>query len=142
MAIQFKITNNQHDWEKIREEVFVVEQGFENEFDHSDSSAMHLTLYDDHVLIGTCRGLIKDGIGQIGRLAVLKEHRQKGYGKLLVEKMEELLKSYGVVEFELSAQVYAIPFYKGLGYEAVGQQEYEEHVLHQKMIKSIEVESE
>ena len=137
MTTTFKIINNQKDWEKIREEVFVVEQGFQNEFDQFDRNALHLTLYDDGVLIGTCRGIIKGGVGHIGRLAVLKEHRRQGYGKMLITKMEKLLISYGIYKMELSAQVQAVPFYIEQGYTKVGEPSYDEHVLHQKMRKTI-----
>lgn len=40
---------------RIREEVFVREQGFENEFDETDQRAFHLVLYDGEIPVAVCR---------------------------------------------------------------------------------------
>ena len=40
---------------KIREMVFMQEQGFEEEFDTIDDYAKHLILFDGEVAAGTCR---------------------------------------------------------------------------------------
>lgn len=39
----------------IRTEIFMKEQGFENEFDEIDEQCMHLVIYDKDTPIGTCR---------------------------------------------------------------------------------------
>ena len=65
----------------IREEVFVKEQGFTEEFDTVDRRAAHLVAYDDSgVPVGTCRVFASDSdkIYYLGRLAVLKNFRNKG----------------------------------------------------------------
>ena len=40
---------------KIREEVFVKEQGFREEFDGIDEMAIHIVLFDGEKAVGTCR---------------------------------------------------------------------------------------
>ena len=40
---------------KIRKEVFMEEQGFHDEFDETDETAVHLVLYIDQVPAATCR---------------------------------------------------------------------------------------
>lgn len=40
---------------KIRKEVFMEEQGFHDEFDETDETAIHLVLYIDQVPAATCR---------------------------------------------------------------------------------------
>lgn len=138
MIIEYKIKNNHADYKKVRSEVFVKEQGFKNEFDIDDYNALHLTMYVDSELIGTCRALIVDNIGIIGRIAILPPWRAQGFGKKMLNKMETLLRSYNVVSYELSAQEQAIPFYEDQGYHKEGQPYHDEHVLHQKMVKEIQ----
>lgn len=43
------------DEEKKRQEVFVSEQGFENEFGDVDNIATHMTLYNGVDAVGCCR---------------------------------------------------------------------------------------
>lgn len=40
---------------KIRNEVFVKEQGFNNEFDDIDNIAKHLLVYENEQPVSTCR---------------------------------------------------------------------------------------
>lgn len=137
MLIQFKIKDNHKDYKKVRQQVFVEEQGFEHEFDMKDYQAMHLTMYVDGELIGTCRGLINDNIGTIGRLAILPEYRRKGFGAKMLDKMEEMLRSYNVKVMELKAQIYAVPFYEQKGYHRTGIEEMDEKILHIWMRKEV-----
>ena len=67
------------DSKSIREEVFVVEQGFTEEFDTVDNRAIHFVAYDDlGSQMGTCRIFTEesDKIYYLGRLAVLKKFRK------------------------------------------------------------------
>lgn len=137
MKIEFKVKNNHQDWKKVRKEVFIDEQGFQNEFDLKDYSALHLTMYVDDELVGACRALIEDQVGIIGRLALYPQYRRQGHGKRIVLKMEELLKSYNIMKMKLSAQAHAVEFYKSLGYVEVGKQTIDEHVIHQPMEKEV-----
>ena len=51
--MEFKISNElTKDEMFIREEVFMQEQGFKNEFDDIDDSATHIVLYDDGSPVG------------------------------------------------------------------------------------------
>ena len=67
---------------RIREEVFVREQGFENEFDETDQSASHLILYDGEMPVAVCRFFPGDQPGDymVGRIAVIKECRGRNLG--------------------------------------------------------------
>lgn len=51
----------------VRKQVFVVEQGFEEEFDEIDSLAWHVVLYDGDKPIATGRTFLRDGQFIIGR---------------------------------------------------------------------------
>lgn len=39
----------------IREEVFIKEQGFKDEFDEIDDVAKHVLIFDGDIPVGTCR---------------------------------------------------------------------------------------
>ena len=54
MIIQILNTIND-DIKQIRTDVFMKEQGFENEFDEIDEKAKFVLLYIDGKAVGTCR---------------------------------------------------------------------------------------
>ena len=59
----------------IRIEVFMKEQGFENEFDEIDTISHHIVVFDEGKPIGTCRFFKENNHYTIGRVAVLKKYR-------------------------------------------------------------------
>ena len=62
---------------QIREEVFVEEQGFLQEFDETDVKADHLVWYEAGEAAATCRYYAGEekGVYWLGRLAVRKRFR-------------------------------------------------------------------
>ena len=138
MKYEFKI-NQKEDCFRIREEVFVKEQHFEDEFDAIDDTCTFITLYDGDVCIG-CARVFKDSnpnIGIFGRLAITKAYRGQHLGSEIVKYAEGILKDMGVKEIHLHAQLEKLPFYEKLGYEAYGDIEKEEYMDHQWMRKDI-----
>ena len=75
----------------IREEVFVKEQGFFEEFDDKDDIATHFVALECGKPVGTCR-LLKGADGEylIGRIAVVKSQRGRGVGAGLVAFAEKV----------------------------------------------------
>lgn len=65
----------------IREEVFVREQGFTEEFDEIDAKAVHILLFFGQKAVGTCRFFQSGGSWLIGRVAVLRAFRAKAAAK-------------------------------------------------------------
>ncbi|WDT79943.1 MAG: hypothetical protein MPW14_22965 [Candidatus Manganitrophus sp.] len=77
---------------RLREEVFVIEQGvpLEIELDDEDDRAIHFVAISGREVIGTARLVVKGRSGQgksgqrksgkIGRMAVRKDWRGKGLG--------------------------------------------------------------
>lgn len=59
-----------------QEEVFVKEQGFQNEFDDIDDFATHICIYEDGKALGCVRFYVENDKMRIGRLAVLKQARK------------------------------------------------------------------
>ena len=89
-----------------RIEVFVKEQGFRDEFDDIDAIAIHFVAYDEgNRPIGTCRIFTVDDpqIYLLGRLAVVKDYRGKGLGKVLLEQADTLATIFKLDE--LTAEV-------------------------------------
>lgn len=121
----------------IREDVFVREQGFHNEFDEIDAVAWHTVIYDNGRPAATGRAFLEDGAWHIGRVAVRKEFRGKQYGAAVMQALERKIAELGAESVGLSAQVQARGFYEKLGYEAHGGEYLDEHCPHVSMTKCL-----
>ncbi len=124
---------------EIREEVFVVEQEFQEEFDSVDKTAVHLVMYDGEEAIACARFFPEEeeGIYHIGRIAVRKKYRGQGLGtKIVLAAEAEIAARKGKVVI-LSAQLRAKGFYDSLGYEAYGEIYKEEYCDHVAMKKTL-----
>jgi predicted GNAT family N-acyltransferase len=126
-------------WEKarahaspIRFTVFVEEQGVprEIELDEQDPLSIHAVVFEDRRPVATGR-LLPDG--HIGRMAVLKEWRNRGIGALVLKRLLDCAKERGDREVALSAQVRAVPFYLANGFVTEGDEYLEAGIRHQAM---------
>lgn len=117
----------------IRTKVFVEEQGFKEEFDTIDKIAEHLILFVDDNPIGTCRYYKKDDSYYFGRLAILKEYRNKNYGGLLLKEAINNLKKENAHKVILNSQLRAKDFYIKHDFLQEGEVFYEEGCPHIKM---------
>ena len=119
----------------IRGKVFVVEQEIDwaLEVDDWDYDATLFVCYDDNIAIGAAR-LYKN---KVGRVAVLKEHRHKKVGRVLMTALEAYAKKQGLKTLELGAQCYIIPFYEKLGYIAYGEVFLDADIEHRMMKKEL-----
>lgn len=128
------------DAEKIRTEVFIDEQGFQNEYDEIDSIAAHVVLYDSQdVPVATCRVFFDSNLKSyvIGRLAVLKKHRGENLGTNVVKAAEEYIRKNGGHSVILHAQCRVSNFYQKLGYVSYGEVEDDEGCPHIHMRKQL-----
>ncbi len=123
----------------IRFKVFVEEQGFKNELDETDDTALHFVLYADGAAAGTGRMFTENGgeAYHLGRIAVLPEYRGLHLGSDIVNAMCEKAKSLGAERCELSAQCRAADFYKKLGFKEQGEVYLDEYCPHIFMVKNI-----
>ena len=132
--------NLPQDSKDIREEVFVIEQGFEEEFDTIDNRALHLVAYDNlGRSLGTCRVFSEgsEATFYLGRLAVKKDFRSAGIGKELVLAAEEAVRARGGECIKLHSQKRAMNFYKKCGYKEFGEVDFEEGCPHIWMEKHL-----
>lgn len=125
------------DARKIRTEVFILEQGFQDEFDETDEIAEHLVLYDHGAPIATGRLFAEDGSYHLGRIAVQKDYRKKGIGRILMQKLEERVRELGGKQVTISAQIRAEGFYQCCGYRSEGETYFDEHYPHIRMVKEL-----
>ena len=106
----------------IREEVFCQEQGFKNEFDELDQTAISLVLYLDEKPIATGRlTKVDPATYQIGRVAVRKPYRHQQVGSYLMEFLCQKARELGAKTAIVHAQLDKRDFYNRLGfYEFAG----------------------
>lgn len=123
----------------IRQTVFVEEQGFEEEFDTIDNTAVHAVGFADGTPIATGRifPAEEDGAYYLGRLAVLKDFRKGGTGSKMLSFLENEAAKRGASKIILHAQIQAQPFYEKNGYIAKGEPFLEESAPHITMIKKL-----
>ncbi len=75
---------------------------------------------------------------QLRGMAVAPKMQGKNVGKQLIQFIEKQYKQKNVSLIWCNAREYAVPFYKKLGFESIGDKFYIEHVcFHYKMIKNI-----
>lgn len=131
--------NINDDARHVRFTVFIKEQGFLSDHDDIDKIAKHIVLYLDGKAVATCRVFESEEkcIFRLGRLAVLREHRNKGFGKGLLLAAEEYVKSVGGKALKLHSQCSATDFYSRLGYKQYGKVEEEQGCLHVWMKKDL-----
>ncbi len=124
---------------QIRISVFMEEQGFLDEFDALDETAVHAVAFDGDLPIATCRFWPADDGWHVGRLAVIRKYRGRGVGKAMLEAAERHVRKMGGASLSLHAQCRARTFYQKCGYQAFGEIDYEEGVEHVQMIKQLEI---
>lgn len=129
------------DWEtemltlrNIRTTVFIREQQVpvDLEWDEFDMISTHFLAFNNHrEAVGTAR-LLPDG--HIGRMAVLKEWRGKGYGSAILKKILKELRARHMQKAMLNAQISAVKFYERFGFQQVsGEKFFEAGIPHVKM---------
>lgn len=109
------------DAQYIRELVFIQEQQIDaaDEWDAQDLRSLHFIMYADLKPIATAR-LLDDN--SIGRVAVLKEYRGQGIGRMLMLEIIQQARLENRKKVTLSSQVHAIAFYQSLGFEVKGSE--------------------
>jgi len=123
----------------IRRTVFVDEQrvSAREEYDEYEESSRHFLARIDGVPGGTARWRRTSYGVKMERFAVLKEFRQQGVGKALVQAVLDDVFSQQPEPIEsiyLHAQLSAMPLYAGFGFVPVGPLFEEAGIQHYKMV--------
>jgi predicted GNAT family N-acyltransferase len=129
----------------IREVVFIEEQAVPEgiERDAEDAKAYHVLAFQGGHAIGTGRlvMLAEPPPGEagkwakIGRMAVLQSHRKARVGGRLLQALEQEARQRGVEGIVLHSQLYALEFYKKMGYVPRGEVFDEAGIDHLEMRK-------
>lgn len=130
------------DAKDIRFEVFVSEQGFQNEIDETDKHAVHIVIYQDAKAVGVCRYFPAQkgsDIYKLGRVAIRKANRTQHLGKYLLDAAEENILKDGGRKVILAAQIQAKGFYIKCGYKPRGEVFLEESCPHIRMEKVLKI---
>ncbi|WP_031426847.1 GNAT family N-acetyltransferase [Flavimarina sp. Hel_I_48] len=125
---------------RLRAEVFVVEQDCPyQDVDNKDQKAVHILGYKNESLVAYTRIFKPGGYfenASIGRVVVAKKERQYGYGKeLMQQSINEVIKLYGNLIIEISAQEYLRKFYNELGFVQQGEGYLEDNIPHIRMFR-------
>lgn len=128
---------------EIRKRVFMEEQGYEDEFDEIDDTCVHIALYENDNAAGCARTFPEEAGSSrwaIGRIAVLPEKREGGFGRMLVEECERAAIKGGATELCLHAQARLEGWYELMGYKHFGEVDYEDegqpHIWMEKILES------
>ncbi|MDH5710213.1 MAG: GNAT family N-acetyltransferase [Gammaproteobacteria bacterium] len=121
----------------IRRKVFIEEQHVpeELEWDDFDTQSVHFLAYTNNTAIATAR-LKPDG--QIGRIAVVNEFRNKGIGKELLSTVISYAKTNGYNMVYLHSQQQVIGFYQQYGFVINGPGFTDAGISHQAMYKVLD----
>jgi ElaA protein len=125
----------------LRQEVFVVEQDCPYlDADGKDQEAWHMMGWDEEGDLVAYTRLLPKGISyenyaSIGRVISSSKVRGKGAGKeIMIASIEACKKLFPNQKVKISAQVYALTFYRNLGFEVVGEEYLEDDIPHMSMI--------
>ncbi|RCX23009.1 putative GNAT family N-acyltransferase [Fontibacillus phaseoli] len=128
----------------IRKEVFVEEQNVPldleiDEFDRIGPEVNHVLVEIDGAFAATGRlTYYKDNAAKMQRIAVRKNFRSLGMGKILLIALEELGRELGLTQSVLDAQCQAEGFYRKLGYETITTEPFDDAgIPHVRMVKAL-----
>jgi predicted GNAT family N-acyltransferase len=119
----------------VRRVVFQDEQHVppDLEFDTDDDTAFHVIAIVNGTVVGTGRLVLHHDYAKVGRMAVLREHRAYGVGKVLLEALAVEAVRRGTTRLVLHAQVQALGFYQRCGFSVTSDEFDEAGIPHRKM---------
>ena len=135
MEYTLKLTRwdkDQDNLSKVRRAVFIEEQQVpeELEWDDDDKTCVHILVSDNNTPMAT--GRIKMD-GHIGRMAVLKNYRNKGVGSSILQALIDFSKTLKMKSVYLHAQTTAIPFYEKHGFKISSEKFMDAGIPHKTM---------
>ena len=100
---------------------------------------IHLAAYDSAWILRGCLFLTPkpDKVLQVRQVAVQAELQGAGIGKALMTASETYARLHGYERLELNARDTAVPFYKKLNYDTLGNMFEEVGIQHFKMVKMV-----
>jgi len=135
--VKFKVDDREHSKIAfdIRNAVFVKEQQIDPalELDEFEHVAFHYLAYIREEAVGAARWRKTTEGVKLERFAVIKEHRGKGIGEMILKNvLEDVANESG--DIYIHAQQQVVPFYEKFGFVSRGEAFEEAGILHYKMI--------
>ncbi len=125
----------------LRQDVFVVEQDCAYlDADNKDQHCHHILGKDDDGHLHSYARLVPIQISyekysSIGRVITSADYRGMGEGKrLMIYSIEQIKLLYPTISIKISAQVYALPFYRSVGFVETGDRYDEDGIPHASMV--------
>jgi len=121
---------------EVRRKVFIEEQNVPEdlEWDEFDNDCIHILVTDDQTPIAC--GRIKPD-GHIGRMAVLKKHRNRGIGAAILSALLKQANDANLKKLYLHAQISAIAFYEKQGFKICSEEFMDAGIPHKTMEKQL-----
>lgn len=124
---------------KLRLDVFIAELGGNVSTEVNDEErCISLLVKDGDKCVATSRiHPISEEDARIERIAVHRDYRSEGLGKMMMDSAEKRCIDMGIRKVYIYARDTAVGFYKSLGYKAFGQVFQRDSVDHIQMVKDI-----
>lgn len=123
---------------KLRQDIFIIEQDcIYPDLDLLDQKSEHLLCLEDDELIGYLR-IVPKGLKfpevSIGRIIVSQSHRNRGVGKILVQKGIDQVLSDGDQTIRIEAQAHLEKFYTDLRFSKTSKPYDVDGIPHIEMV--------
>lgn len=131
---------------KLRTDIFVVEQNCAYaELDDYDQECLHVLAYEGETLVAYARVVPPGAVykqASIGRVAVHKAYRAKGYGRLLFKAaLTETKKVHPNQVVKIQAQTYLEAFYQSFGFKTISEPYPDFGIWHVDMVLEKELKA-
>lgn len=125
----------------VRMNVFVLERNIaiEDEFDHLDTpDRVYAVLFVGKEPVATGRFVQEsDEMARLTRIATLAHARGKGYGRQIIQALEQHAQTEGIRRIVIHSELTAKTFYEALGYQTCSDVYEEDGELCQSLEKLI-----
>lgn len=125
----------------VRLNVFVLERNIaiEDEFDHLDTpDRVYAVLFVGKEPVATGRFVQEsDEMARLTRIATLAHARGKGYGRQIIQALEQHAQTEGIRRIVIHSELTAKTFYEALGYQTCSDVYEEDGELCQSLEKLI-----
>jgi len=124
---------------ELRNAVFIKEQGISivDEYEDNEKEYIHLSEFFEDKLVAYARMKVILPIAFVGRVAVCKSFRSRGYGRSIMSFAEDEAKKRGCASVQMHAQIQAQAFYEKIGYIVDGEKFMEAGIPHIKMTRKL-----
>ena len=136
--LEIRLIRNDDEYKEtldVRTIVFVKEQKVPKivEFDGLDEESVHILVKLEKKTIGCARIRSIVGTMKLERVAILKDYRNKGFGKTLMRYLISYCEVRNATEIVIHAQYHLKKFYKDLGFNPRGEPFFEAGIKHIEM---------